>query len=309
MNSTVAATTKPSNTNNKIKHSTGENVGTFLIYLVVALFALICVLPFVLVIIVSFSSEKSITINGYSFWPSEWSVAAYKMLFLPSSAVPQSYLVTTISTVFGTVVASFITFGAGYTLANRTCRYRDGLSLYFYITMVFSAGLVPWYMMCKMLNCYDNIWALIVPSLMFNPFNMFLVRNFVRGIPAELNESAKIDGAGEVKIAFGIYFPLCLPVLATIALFYAIGYWNNYFNAVMLVNDEKYYSLQMLLFKIQSEITSLSKLSAGAAVNVNPPKESFKMATSVITMGPIIILYPFLQKYFVKGMVVGAVKG
>ena len=231
------------------------------------------------------------------------------MLFLPSSAVPQSYLVTTISTVFGTVVASFITFGAGYTLANRSCRYRDGLSLYFYITMVFSAGLVPWYMMCKVLNCYDNIWALIVPSLMFNPFNMFLVRNFVRGIPAELNESAKIDGAGEVKIAFGIYFPLCMPVLATIALFYAIGYWNNYFNAVMLVNDEKYYSLQMLLFKIQSEITSLSKLSAGATVNVNPPKESFKMATSVITMGPIIILYPFLQKYFVKGMVVGAVKG
>ena len=175
--------------------------------------------------------------------------------------------------------------------------------------MVFSAGLVPWYMMCKALNCYDNIWALIVPSLLFNPFNMFLVRNFVRGIPAELNESAKIDGAGEVKIAFGIYFPLCMPVLATIALFYAIGYWNNYFNAVMLVNDEKYYSLQMLLFKIQSQITALSKLSAGAAVNVNPPKESFKMATSVITMGPIIILYPFLQKYFVKGMVVGAVKG
>ena len=227
MNSTVAAATKPSNTNNKIKHSTGENVGTFVIYLVVALFALICVLPFVLVIIVSFSSEKSITINGYSFWPSEWSAAAYKMLFLPSSSVPQSYLVTTIATVVGTVVASFVTFGAGYTLANRSCRYRDGLSLYFYITMVFSAGLVPWYMMCKALNCYDNIWALIVPSLLFNPFNMFLVRNFVRGIPAELNESAKIDGAGEVKIAFGIYFPLCMPVLATIALFYAIGYWNN----------------------------------------------------------------------------------
>ena len=126
MNSTVAAATKPSNTNNKIKHSTGENVGTFVIYLVVALFALICVLPFVLVIIVSFSSEKSVTINGYSFWPSEWSVAAYKMLFLPSSSVPQSYLVTTISTVVGTVVASFVTFGAGYTLANRSCRYRDG---------------------------------------------------------------------------------------------------------------------------------------------------------------------------------------
>lgn len=308
MNSTVMAA-RPSMPNNKIKRSTGESIGTFFIYLIVFLFAVMCILPFILVIIVSFSSEKSITLNGYSFWPSEWSAAAYKMLFLPSSAVPQAYFVTGISTVFGTIVASFITFGAGYTLANRSCRYRDGLSLYFYVTMVFSAGLVPWYMMCKSLGCFDNIWAMIVPSLMFNPFNMFLVRNFVRGIPAELNESAKIDGAGEVRIAFSIFFPLCLPVLATIALFYAIGYWNNYFNAVMLVNDEDYYSLQMLLFKIQSEITALSKLSAGATQSANPPKESFKMATSVITMGPIIILYPFLQKYFVKGMVVGAVKG
>ena len=308
MNSTVMAA-RPSTPNNKIKQGAGENIGTFFIYLVVFLFAVMCILPFILVVIVSLSSEKSITVNGYSFWPSEWSTAAYEMLFLPSSAVPQAYLVTGISTVFGTLVASFITFGAGYTLANRSCRYRNGLSLYFYVTMVFSAGLVPWYMMCKSLGCYDNIWALIVPSLMFNPFNMFLVRNFVRGIPAELNESAKIDGAGEVRIAFSIYFPLCLPVLATIALFYAIGYWNNYFNAVMLINDQDNYSLQMLLFNIQSEITALSNLSAGAMQTVNPPKESFKMATSVITMGPIIILYPFLQKYFVKGMVVGAVKG
>ena len=308
MNSTVMSA-QSATPNNKIKRSAGENIGTFLIYLIVFLFALMCILPFVLVIIVSFSSEKSITVNGYSFWPAEWSLEAYRMLFLPSSSGPQAYLVTGIATVFGTIVASFITFGAGYTLANRSCRYRDGLSLYFYITMVFSAGLVPWYMMCKALGCYDNIWALIVPSLMFNPFNMFLVRNFVRGIPAELNESAKIDGAGEVRIAFTIFFPLCLPVLATIALFYAIGYWNNYFNAVMLVNNEDYYSLQMLLFKIQSEITAMSNLVAGATHTANPPKESFKMATSVITMGPIIILYPFLPKYFVKGMVVGAVKG
>ena len=308
MNSTVMSA-QSATPNNKIKRSAGENIGTFLIYLIVFLFAVMCILPFVLVIIVSFSSEKSITVNGYSFWPAEWSLEAYRMLFLPSSSVPQAYLVTGIATVFGTIVASFITFGAGYTLANRSCRYRDGLSLYFYITMVFSAGLVPWYMMCKALGCYDNIWALIVPSLMFNPFNMFLVRNFVRGIPAELNESAKIDGAGEVRIAFTIFFPLCLPVLATIALFYAIGYWNNYFNAVMLVNNEDYYSLQMLLFKIQSEITAMSNLMAGATHTANPPKESFKMATSVITMGPIIILYPFLQKYFVNGMVVGAVKG
>lgn len=293
---------------NKIQTSKGEKVGQFFVYFFVALFALVCVIPFVLVIIVSFSQEKSITINGYSFFPSGWSASAYQQLFSPSSSVPRAYLVTGIVTVIGTAIAALITFGAGYTLANKQCRYRNGLSLYFYITMVFSAGMVPWYMISKMIGCYDNIGALIVPSLMFSPFNMFLVRNFVREVPDALNESARIDGAGEVRIAFTIYFPLCLPVLATIALFYAIGYWNNYFNCVMLINDQKYYNLQMMLLKIQSEITAMSKVAQGAARS-NPPRESFKMATSVITMGPIILLYPFLQKYFVKGMVIGAVKG
>lgn len=293
---------------NKINMGTADKIQQFFIYLIVILFALACVVPFILVIIVSFSSEKSITMNGYSFVPTEWSAAAYKLLFSPTSSVPRAYAVTGFATVVGTIVATFITFSAGYTLANKQCRYRNGLSLYFYITMVFSAGLVPWYMISKAIGAYDNIWALIVPSLMFSPFNLFLVRNFIRGIPEELNESAKIDGAGEVRTAFSIYLPLCVPVIATIGLFYAINYWNNYFNAVMLINDEKYYSLQMLLFKIQSEITAMSRIAQGAT-RANPPKESFKMATSVITMGPILLLYPFLQKYFVKGMIVGAVKG
>lgn len=293
---------------NKIQKSPGERVGQFLIFFFVILFALICLFPFILVIIVSLTEEKSITINGYSFFPAQWSIDAYQRLFSKSSNVPKAYQVTGFATVVGTLLASLITFGAGYTLANKQCRYRNGLSLYFYITMVFSAGMVPWYMISKMMGCYDNIWALIVPSLLFSPFNMFLVRNFVRGIPDALNESARIDGAGEVRIAFTIYLPLCMPVLATIALFYAIGYWNNYFNCVMLINDQKYYNLQMLLLKIQSEITAMQKVAQGAA-RTAPPKESFKMATSVITMGPIILLYPFLQKYFVKGMVIGAVKG
>ena len=285
-----------------------EKVGTVLIYLAVGLFALLCLLPFIMVIIVSFTEEKSITLHGYSFFPAAWSTAAYKMMFGKTSSVPQAYLVTTSATVIGTLVGAFITYGAGYTLASKQCRYRNGLSLYFYFTMVFSAGLVPWYMISKMIGAYDNLLALIIPSLLFSPFNMFLVRNFVKGIPDALNESARMDGAGELCIAFRIYFPLCTPVLATITLFYAIGYWNNYFNAVMLINNRKLYSLQMLLFQIQSEITAMSKLTSGA-VRINPPKEAFKMATSVVTMGPIILLYPFLQKYFIKGIVVGAVKG
>ena len=291
-----------------VRITRGERIGTKVIYAFILLFALFCLLPFLMVIIVSFTEEKSITLNGYSFFPQAWSTAAYRMMFGKNSSVPQSYLVTTAATVIGTLVGSMITFGAGYTLANKQCRYRNGLSLYFYFTMVFSAGLVPWYMVSKRIGAYDNLLALIIPSLLFSPFNMFLVRNFVSGIPDALNESARMDGAGEVRIAFQIYFPLCTPVLATITLFYAIGYWNNYFNAVMLISNRKLYTLQMLLFQIQSEITAMSKLTSGA-VRVNPPKEAFKMATSVVTMGPIILLYPFLQKYFVKGIVVGAVKG
>lgn len=286
----------------------GEKIWTQVIYLAILLFALFCLLPFLMVIIVSLTEEKSITRNGYSFFPKAWSLEAYKMMFGRTSSVPQSYLVTTTATVLGTLIGTLITFGAGYALASKQCKYRNGLSLYFYFTMVFSAGLVPWYMVSKMIGAFDNMLALIVPSLLFSPFNMFLVRNFVNGIPDALNESARMDGAGEIRIAFQIYLPLCTPVLATITLFYAIGYWNNYFNAVMLVTNRKLYTLQMLLFQIQSEITAMSKLTQGA-VRANPPKEAFKMATSVVTMGPIILLYPFLQKYFVKGIVVGAVKG
>ena len=291
-----------------VRTTRGERIGTRVIYLFILLFALFCVLPFLMVIIVSVTEEKSITINGYSFFPKAWSLEAYRMMFGKSSSVPQSYLITTSSTVIGTLLGAIITFGAGYTLASKQCRYRNGLSLYFYFTMVFSAGLVPWYMVSKLIGAYDNLLALIIPSLLFSPFNMFLVRNFINGIPDALNESARMDGAGEIRIAFQIYLPLCTPVLATITLFYAIGYWNNYFNAVMLISNRKMYTLQMLLFQIQSEITAMSKLTQGA-VRANPPKEAFKMATSVVTMGPIILLYPFLQKYFVKGIVVGAVKG
>lgn len=283
------------------------NFGQVFVNAFIALFSLMCVLPFVLVIITSLSTERSITLNGYSFFPSAWSLEAYSVMFGPSSSIPQSYLITAVVTLVGTLLAVFITFTSGYTIANKRCRYRNGLALYFFFTMVFSTGLVPWYMVSKAINAFDNIWALIIPSLLFSPFNMFLVRNFIKGIPESLHESARIDGAGEGRIAFQIYFPLCVPVLATITLFYAIGYWNNYFNAVMLLNDVELYPLQMLLFKIQSEIQMMTQMVQG--VSLNPPKESFKMATSLVTMGPIILLYPFLQRYFIKGIVVGAVKG
>jgi putative aldouronate transport system permease protein len=282
-------------------------ISQFIIDVTVGLFALMCFLPILLVLVNSFAAERSINLNGYSFFPSEWSTMAYKMMFGPRTLMLNSYLITIESTVIGAAIATFITFCAGYSLANKNCKYRNGLALYFFITMIFSAGLVPWYMVSKAIGAYNNIWALIIPSMLFSPFNMFLMRNYIKGIPESLHESARMDGAGDIRVAFQIYFPLCLPVIATITLFYALGYWNNYFNALMLVDDSKLYTLQMLLFKIQSEITKLASMSQGTLTN--PPNESFKMATAVMTMGPIILLYPFLQRYFIKGMIVGAVKG
>jgi putative aldouronate transport system permease protein len=281
--------------------------GTIIIHLLIAIYALFCILPFALIFITSFASERSIALRGYTFIPAEFSIAAYKMLFGQNSLVVRGYGISLLVTSLGTFLAVTITYCAGYTLANKLCKYRNTLALYFFVTMVFSAGLVPWYLVSRNIHAFNNIWALIVPSLLFSPYNLFLVRNFIRGIPDTLNESARIDGAGEVTIAFKIYLPLCLPVLATVALFYAIGYWNNYFNAVMLVNDVKIQPLQMLLFNIQSTITGMNRMVSGAVVT--PPRESFKMAASIITMGPIVLLYPFLQRYFVKGMIVGAVKG
>lgn len=282
------------------------SIGQLIINLIVGIFAVACLLPFILVVIVSFSSERSITMNGYSFFPTEWSLQAYRAIFNSSSSVPHSYLITIIMTAIGTVLAVIITYSAGYTLANKQCKYRNQLALYFYITMVFSAGMVPWYMVSRAIGAYDNILALIIPSLLFSPFNMFLVRNFIKGLPDSLDESARIDGANDIRIAFQIYFPLSVPVIAAITLFYALGYWNNYFNAVMLINNRDLYPLQMLLFNIQSEISMLGQVLQGVAVT--PPQESFKMATCVVTMGPIILLYPYLQRYFLQGIVMGAVK-
>jgi putative aldouronate transport system permease protein len=285
------------------KYSTTD----IIIHIMIAFFALFCILPFILILVTSFASEKSISLHGYTFFPVEWSLIAYRTIFNRDSIVLRSYCISVFVTCIGTFLALFITYSAAYALANKNCKYRSQMSLYFFITMVFSAGLVPWYLVSRAIGAYNNLLALIIPSLIFSPFNLFLVRNFISGIPIALNESARIDGAGEIIIAFRIYLPLCLPVLATVSLFYAIGYWNNYFNAVMLVNNTKIQPLQMLLFNIQSTINGLNRTDAGTLVT--PPRESFKMAASIITMGPIVLLYPFLQRYFVKGVIIGAIKG
>jgi putative aldouronate transport system permease protein len=280
-------------------------------YTLITLFSLFCALPLILLFMISVTEEKSIIKNGYQLLPENFSFEAYKMIFASGSDVFNSYMVTIFITVVGTLSAVIITAMAAYTLSNKSVKHRNTLSLFFFITMVFSGGIVPWYMICVKLGLRNNILALIIPSLLFNPFNLFLVRNYMNGIPDSLRESAWIDGAGDIRIAFQIYLPLSAPVLAAIALFYGLAYWNNWWNAIMLVDTENLYPLQYYLLKLKSDVNMLADLQGSSTVlaSVTMPTESLKMATAIITIGPIILLYPYLQRYFVKGLVIGSIKG
>lgn len=282
----------------------------FFISLFILLFSLMCLLPMVLTLMVSISDESAIMRNGYSFFPQKYSLYAYELMFQGDSSVVRGYTVSVLITVVGTLAAVLITSLAAYTLANKSVQYRSKLGLVFFVPMVFSAGMVPWYLICSRLGLRDNVWALLIPNLLFSPFNLFLVRNYMSGLPDSLRESATIDGANDALIAFRIYLPLSLPVIATIGLFYGLGYWNDWWNAIMLIDQKRLYPIQYLLLQLRSQISMLRDLQylAGAGY-VTPPSESLKMATAVITIGPIVLLYPFLQRYYIKGMVVGSVKG
>ena len=279
-----------------------------LIMLFLILYALVCVLPLIMVLSASFTSESILRSQGYALIPRGFTLDAYKLLYRQSPEVVSSYGLTILVTAVGTFLAVLISACTGYALANKDVYYRNALSMFLFLPTLISAGIVPWYMVNNLLGLRNNILALIVPRLMFSVFNVFLVRNFMAALPEAMRESAKIDGANDVRIALQIYFPLSLPVLATITLFYGLNYWNDWYNCIMLVSDTKLYPLQYLLFELQSRITEARELSQ-IGVNIMLPGEAFKMATVVVTVGPIVLLYPFLQRYFVKGITVGAVKG
>lgn len=282
----------------------------YLNIILISFISIACILPLLLVLIVSFTDETAIQVNGYSFFPEKLSLEAYKLLFSGSSPLLQSYIISISVTLIGTLLAVLITAMAGYALSVKHVKYRNGLSMFFFVTMVFSAGLVPWYMMCNALGLKNNIWALIIPGLLFTPFNLFLVRNYMKQLPDALVEAAKIDGANDYYIAFRIFIPLCLPVLATVTLFYGIGYWNNWFNAIMLVDNPNLYPLQYLLFKLNSEISMIQQMqsSISSGTTTTLPSESVKMATAIMTIGPIVLFYPFLQRYFIRGLLIGSIK-
>lgn len=279
-------------------------------YLFMAIFSIFCIVPFILIISSSLSDEKAVQTTGFVLFPKEFSLFAYEVIF-QDNAIFSAYKTTIIFTVLGTILCLIITSAMAYAISVKTFTHRNKIAFFVYFTMLFNGGLIPTYLLIsKYLGLSDNILVYILPALV-NPFNMFLLRNFFKQIPDSLAESAKIDGANDIYILFKIILPLAKPAMATIGLFYGLGFWNEWFTATLFINDKDLYSLQYLIIKVLREVDFMNQMNQmqGVAVNYVVPTNTAKMATAVVTVGPIIFVYPFLQKYFVKGLVVGAVKG
>ncbi|AEI42394.1 carbohydrate ABC transporter permease [Paenibacillus mucilaginosus] len=279
-------------------------------YLFMAIFSIFCIVPFILLISSSLSDEKAVQATGFVLFPKEFSLFAYKVIF-QDNAIFNAYKTTIIFTVLGTVLCLILTSAMAYALSVKTFTHRNKIAFFVYFTMLFNGGLIPSYLLiAKYLGLRDNILVYILPVLI-NPFNMFLLRNFFKQIPDSLAESAKIDGANDIYILYKIILPLAKPALATIGLFYGLGFWNEWFTATLYIDNKDLYSLQYLIMKVLREVDFMNQMNEmqGVMANYVVPTNTARMATAVVTVGPIIFVYPFIQKYFVKGLVVGAVKG
>ncbi|WP_236286504.1 carbohydrate ABC transporter permease [Paenibacillus allorhizoplanae] len=285
------------------------------IWVIHAFFAVICVLmiiPFVLVIAVSLSSENSLIQFGYRFIPKELSLEAYRIVFKSPDIWLRSYGVTIGITIIGTVLSLLLTTLTAYPMSRRDFRYHRPLTFYIFFTLLFNGGTIPFYiLMTQYLHLKNSILALIIPLLM-NPFNIIIMKSFLDKISMEIIESAKIDGSSELRIFYRIIMPLSTPALATLGLFISFAYWNDWFNALLFIDDNKYVPLQLLLVRILSQIEFLANSPLAEAASklqfANFPTLSVRMAMALVAGGPMMIMFPFFQKYFVKGITVGSLK-
>ncbi|MDT1959419.1 carbohydrate ABC transporter permease [Carnobacterium divergens] len=298
---------------NTVKVQTFGKKADIFFNIIIALFAFSCIFPFIFVIIISFTSETSLITEGYRIIPSSWSFDGYRYLYEMKDQILQALFITVFVTVVGTLVNVTFTSTYAYAISRNSFRYRKFFTVFALVTMLFSAGMVPNYIvMTTLLNLKDTVWALILPMAL-SPFNIIVMRTFFkRSVPDAIIESARIDGAGELRVFMQIVLPLAVPGIATISLFAALGYWNDWFNALLYIQSDNLVPLQYLLMKIQSNIEYMSQnanmssaLSGGAAAI---PKEATRMAMVVISTVPIACSYPFFQKYFISGLTIGGVK-
>lgn len=294
---------------NSISKST--NVGLNILF---GILAALCIVPFIFVLIISFTSEQALQANGYRFWPEEWSLGAYKYIFTSGSQIMRSYGITIIVTVLGTLIGLTIMTTYAYALSRKNFAYRKFFTKLIFIPMLFSGGMVASYLVVtKFLGLKNTIWALILP-ICVSSFHIIILRTFFKTtVPDAVVESAKIDGASEWTLFLKIVLPISLPAIATIALFLTLGFWNDWFNAMLYIDKNSLVPLQYLLIRLETSMEFLANNTAALGTNAveaaaSMPKDTAKMAIVVITTLPIIFAYPFFQKYFVSGLTVGAVK-
>jgi putative aldouronate transport system permease protein len=280
-------------------------------YVALALMSAACILPFLLVLSGSFTDEETIAKYGYSVLPREFSLEAYRFIFNFPQTILRAYGVTLVNTFFGTLGGLFLIAMTGYVLQRPDCRYRNKISFFIYFTTLFQGGLISWFiLMTRYYHLQDNRLVLILPGLM-NPFLIILMKNFIKSsVPQEIVEAAVIDGANDFRIFTDIVLHLAKPGLATIGLFLALAYWNDWFTSSLFISTPAKYSLQFYLYNMLNNTQAMRQMAqTGAAISVEAPTESVRMAMAVVCTGPILFLYPWVQKYFVKGLTIGAVKG
>ncbi|MDY3928841.1 MAG: carbohydrate ABC transporter permease [Clostridia bacterium] len=282
--------------------------------LIFILFCIACVYPFLLLVGISFSNEMDVAKYGYKLIPMTFDLSAYKYIFQNPKSVINAYKVTAIFSVTGTVLSVLLMSMIAYPLSKRNLRGKGKITFYLYFTTLFGGGMVPTYILItQYLHLQDTYWVYILPSLI-SPWNIFMIRTFFQGLPGEIFESAKIDGASEYQIFAKFVMPLSKPVLATIALLTFLGKWNEWYTSMLYINDDNLISLQYLLQRIMRNIDLIQQSQSDASVGnmmsiYEIPAETVRMAMAVVVAGPALVVFPFFQKYFVKGLTVGSVKG
>jgi len=269
--------------------------------------------PLVLLFIASISSEQTLLVNGYSFFPKELSLDAYRYILTNRQTVLRAYGMTILVTAIGTAVNLLLSATLGYVLSVRNLPFRNAISFYVFFTMLFNGGLVPSYLMwTNTFHIQNTIWALIVPNFLLSAMNVILIRTYyATSIPEAIYESAQIDGASYFKVFSSIVLPLGKPILVTVGLFTGVSYWNDWTNGLYYVNNSKLFTIQILLNKMIQDLQALqaNASTAGNAATLQIPTVSVRMAIAFVALLPILVVYPFLQKYFAEGIAVGAVKG
>ncbi|SCP98684.1 carbohydrate ABC transporter permease [Anaerobium acetethylicum] len=282
--------------------------------IILSIMSLLAIMPFLLLIIASFTDETVAMTDGYTYWPAKWSLAAYSYILSQAAMIGRAYLMTILVTIIGTGVGIVMTSMLAYMLSQKKLPGRKILNFFVVFTMLFNGGLVPTYIMyVKTFQVKNTIWGLIIPNLLMSAFLIMLVRNyFENSIPEELYEAARIDGASEFYNFFHIALPLSVPILATVGLMMGIAYWNDWQNGLYYLSKDagsQYYTVQNILNNINDNIAFLAS-NASAGVNLaDLPTTTVRMAIAVIGILPILMVYPFFQKYFSKGLTMGAVKG